>query len=614
MDILFFNLGLFLSHRLEDTAKYMKHYLFIFLLLFITGELAAQLDLDKDYSYDHLEELLVKAREENNHHMLADVYYKLGLFEKEKLNNDKLAYENFSRSRDYYKIINNQDQLFMVERLIIGKSMETGLYSEAISSLSKILDKYENKNETEKTILLYMDLSKAYKGKGDIERELEYQNLALSQNKQLGNEELEMEIFLNRIDSYRDINELDSAMLFSKIVLKNALESEHNEYACKALSKQGRIFQIQKNYKAALASFKQAQVPCGNRPYSADRLNMYEGLSSSYEKLGDFGQAYEYVKKYSALNDSILNQERSTSLSNLSYKFGVQEKNKELKLLELENNYALERNSQQRRALWVLGLGLAALTVLLYYTIRVYKQRIEANRLITIQKEEINNQQISKLEDDIKINSMKSMLEGQEIERERIAKDLHDSLGGVLSTIKLQFDSVQNKVKGVGDIREYKKAHTLIDAAVDEVRSISQNLQPSSLENLGLIAAIKDLINRFDGPKYPDIDFQFYSFPEGLNKMTSLYIYRMVQELLHNSIKHAQASEIMIQLIKDEDELVIHFEDDGIGFDPENTRKGGMGMDNLKGRASYLKGSITIDSKIGEGSSFLIHIPYSYAG
>lgn len=587
--------------------------IFVLLCFFIVVGLSAQLDLSAEYTYDQLEEYLLEAREENDHRMLADVYYKLGVFEKEKLNNDELAYEYFARSRDYYKIVDDPNQLFMVERLIIGKSMESGLYSEAISSLTNMLEKYTSDKDADKVILLFLDLSQAYKGKGDTEKELEFQNLALSQNKIQGNKFLEVQIFLDRIDAYLNINELDSAMLTADMVLIDADELNRADFSCKALSKKGDIFLLQKKYSDALESFKEAQKSCGSRPYSLDRLRLYEGLSNSYERLGSYDKAYTFIKKYAALNDSILDQERSRSLSNLSYKFSLQEKNKDLKLLELENNYALDRNSQQRRALWVLGIGLAALAILLYYTIRVYNQRIEANRLINIQKQEINNQQISKLEDDIKINSMQSMLEGQEIERERIAKDLHDSLGGVLSTIKLQFDSVQSKVKEVADIEEYSKAHKLIDAAVDEVRSISQNLQPSSLENLGLKPAIKDLINRFDGPNIPEIDFQFYSFPDNLDKMTSLYIYRMVQELLHNSIKHAQASEIMIQLTRDEDELVIHFEDDGIGFDPEKTRKGGMGMENLKGRASYLKGSITIDSKIGEGSNFMIHIPYEHA-
>ncbi len=592
----------------------MKHAFSLLVFLCLSLLSTAQIDLEKNYSYDELKAFLDKAREENNHKNLADVYYRLGLFEKEKLSDDNQAYINFARSREYYQLIDNQAQIFVVDRLLIGKFMDSGLYSEAINSLTKMLEEYKDAENPSMKALLYLDLSKAYNGKGDVESELRYQNLALSQNKIAGDKELEVEILLSKIESYINLSELDSAMMTTNSVLASLTEtSENNVNTCKALLKKGEIFYTQNNYENALASYNEAREYCGSKSYSKERLSLYDGLSKTYEKVKEYDKAYTQVKRYSSLNDSILNYERLKSLNNLSYKYNVQKQKKEFKQLELEKEKNLELNSQQRRALWVLGIGLAALSLLLYYTITVYNQRIQANKLINKQKEEINAQQISKLEDDIKLNSMQSMLEGQEIERERIAKDLHDSLGGVLSTIKLQFDSVQNKVPLVGEVRAYNQAHKLIDSAVDEVRSISQNLQPSALENLGLKAAIGDLINRFEGPSYPDIDLQVYNFPDNLDKMTCLYIYRMVQELLHNSIKHAEASEIMIQLTKDESELVIHFEDDGKGFDPENTRKGGMGMDNLRGRASYLKGSITLDSKIGEGSSFLIHIPHKNA-
>ncbi len=588
----------------------IRTLIYIFLFIPIIG--SAQIDLDKEYGYEQLEIILNKARESNDHQMLADVYFKLAEFEKEKLNNLNQAFEYYTRSRDYYKIVENESQLFAIDRIIINKSMDAGLFSESIKSLNKLESNLNPKIDQSKMILIYADLSKAYHGLGDIEKEIYYQNLALELNKSEGNRLIEMELLLARIKSYINIAEYDSALYISNNVMAKAIDTEEKEIACEVLLEKGHLFYRLKNFDAALDAYDEAQIFCNSKPYNDERLKLYKGLAQTFEAFNKYDQAYLFSSKYAALNDSILNQERNNSINNLTYKFSVKEKNKELKLLELENTYAKERNSQQRRALWVLGLGLAALAIFLYYTIYVYNQRIKANRLINVQREEINTQRISKLEDDIKINSMQSMLEGQEIERERIAKDLHDSLGGVLSTIKLQFDAVQSKVKSVSKIEEYRRAHRLIDSAVDEVRSISQNLQPSSLENLGLIPAIKDLINRFDGEGYPEIDFQYYSFPHSLNKMSSLYIYRMVQELLHNTIKHAKATEIMIQLTKDEDELVIHFEDDGIGFDPNKTRKGGMGMENLRSRANYLKGSITIDSYPGRGSSFLIHIPYEH--
>ena len=260
--------------------------------------------------------------------------------------------------------------------------------------------------------------------------------------------------------------------------------------------------------------------------------------------------------------------------------------------------------------MYILTAGLLLLLALLYYIINFYRQKLLADEIINGQKQEIAQQKIRELEDNIKISSMQSMLEGQEIERERISKDLHDSLGGLLSTIKLQFDSVKAKVDTVNNLKEYRSANKMLDTAVEEVRSISQNLQPGSLMKLGLIPALKDMFNRFDEDIYPEIDFQVYDIPEKLPNMIALSIYRVIQELLHNTIKHAEANEVLIQINKENDELVIQFEDDGKGFDIDNLKRKGMGLENIRSRINYLKGQINFDSKLGEGTSVLIHVRY----
>ncbi|HQV68074.1 MAG TPA: sensor histidine kinase, partial [Saprospiraceae bacterium] len=256
------------------------------------------------------------------------------------------------------------------------------------------------------------------------------------------------------------------------------------------------------------------------------------------------------------------------------------------------------------------AFGLFIVLLSLYFIIKFYDQRISTTKIITEQKEEINQQKIRELEDNMKMNSMRSVIEGQETERERIAKDLHDSLGGLLSTIKLHFDHVSSKNSELQHQKEYNQAYQLLDTAVDEVRTISRDLQPGSLQNLGLVPAIKDLINRFEAENYPDIDFQYYEMPDKIDKMISLSVYRIVQELLTNSLKHAQATEILIQINTEEDELVIQYEDDGIGFDQSNLKRKGMGLENIRSRVNYMHGSISIESENAMGMAVMIRIKY----
>ncbi|MBT8191117.1 MAG: sensor histidine kinase, partial [Bacteroidia bacterium] len=243
-----------------------------------------------------------------------------------------------------------------------------------------------------------------------------------------------------------------------------------------------------------------------------------------------------------------------------------------------------------------------------YYIVRFYSEKINTAKIIEEQTEKINLQKITELKDRIRINSMQSMIEGQELERERIAKDLHDSLGGLLSTIKLQIDNIKSKSNGKLDEKEVETTTHLLDAAVGEVRTISQNLQPGALSRLGLIPAIQDLVNRYDGKYGPEIDLQHFDIPIKMNQNLALGIYRVVQEILTNAIKHARASEILVQLNRKGEEIIIHIEDDGVGFD-QKKRYQGMGLENIRSRVNYLKGNMEIDSRVKEGTSFIIHIP-----
>jgi signal transduction histidine kinase len=314
---------------------------------------------------------------------------------------------------------------------------------------------------------------------------------------------------------------------------------------------------------------------------------------------------------YSLLNDSIANKTRYESAANLAIKYGVKEKQTSIELLKIEKEFEIAKNAAQRRTLYLLTIGLFVVLLSIYFIIKFYDQQIKTNKIINAQKEEINQQKIRELEDNIRISSMRSVIEGQEIERERIAKDLHDSLGGLISTIKLQFDQVINKNENISHQKEYKKAYQLLDDAVNEVRTISRNLQPSALNELGLVRAIKDLINRFEGDNVPEIDFQNYNIPEKMDKIVALSVYRIIQELLINSIKHAHASEILIQINSEDDELVIQYEDDGIGFDKNAIKSEGMGLGNIQSRVKYMGGQIHMDSSPGRGLSVFISVKYS---
>jgi two-component system, NarL family, sensor kinase len=333
-------------------------------------------------------------------------------------------------------------------------------------------------------------------------------------------------------------------------------------------------------------------------------------LAEIHRTTGDYEKAYKYLYLYSTVNDSLLNVKRQQIINRLRIQLQSFEQQAKIKVLEKEKNVADIVNRMQKIVSVALLIASFIILIGTYFTIRNYQKRMNANQIIHVQNEEINKRKITDLENNLKIETMHSMITGQEAERERIAKDLHDSLGGLLSTVKLHFDAIQTQDEHVSDLKEYRKAYSLLDDACNEVRDISNNMQPGALLSMGVVPAISDLVNRFHSDETPQIDFQHFDVSNNIEQTTALNIYRIVQELLTNSLKHANATHILIQLDQKEDELMITVEDDGAGYNPDAVDKG-MGTGNIASRVNFLKGDLNIHSVRTEGTSTLITIPLS---
>lgn len=331
-------------------------------------------------------------------------------------------------------------------------------------------------------------------------------------------------------------------------------------------------------------------------------------LAEIHKNLKHWSTAYDYLARYSIINDSLINDRRQRVIDRLLVsKESLEQK---LQIRDLVKDQKISEFQNRLRNVLTFSLLFGSVIVLFgaYFTIRNYQHRFNANQIIHSQTEEINRQRITELENNVKIQSMHSMIQGQEAERERVAKDLHDSLGGLLSTVKLHFDAIQSQDTRIGRLQEYKRAYTLLDEACKEVRQISNNLQPGALHKLGLVPAINDLVNRVRTPDAPVIDFRHYNVNGSLDSRVSLNVFRIVQELLNNALKHSDASEISIVLSQSNNLLNIVVQDNGKGYEP-GAIKMGMGTENIASRVNYLKGDLSIHSVIGEGTTTQIEIP-----
>jgi signal transduction histidine kinase len=199
-------------------------------------------------------------------------------------------------------------------------------------------------------------------------------------------------------------------------------------------------------------------------------------------------------------------------------------------------------------------------------------------------------------------------IDAMERERSRIARDLHDDVGPLLSVIKFQIDNAGEYHPS--EKLQLDKASQGIDHLIDRMREIANNLMPAVLERKGLIDAIEEYISRLDPSISLPIHFS-YAPDIILERDQSINLYRIVQEVIHNCIKHARANSLTIKLDKQDGMLVMLFKDDGIGFDYDKKALDGkgFGLNSLLSRARIMGGKMEVQSSAGKGSLLIFEIP-----
>jgi two-component system, NarL family, sensor kinase len=207
---------------------------------------------------------------------------------------------------------------------------------------------------------------------------------------------------------------------------------------------------------------------------------------------------------------------------------------------------------------------------------------------------------------------MQAEMESQESERRRLAADLHDSIGGMLSTIRVGLSSL---ARTLPDPKSIDEAKLMLDDTISSVRRISRDLMPSTLERFGFLNAIRELCERFEGTSKIEIKFSEPDEIPEMDKQRQLMLFRIIQELLNNAIKHSNAKRIDVTILNDQG-MYVSVEDDGVGFDPtiemkENQNGKGLGLFNIENRARLLGGKLEYPKPV-KGSKTVLRIPIKH--
>ncbi|WP_343693972.1 tetratricopeptide repeat protein [Chitinophaga sp.] len=349
----------------------------------------------------------------------------------------------------------------------------------------------------------------------------------------------------------------------------------------------GTIATQQKQYKKAISYYQRCLK---NLPQNLSLEHIewvYEHLADAYYHTGNFNKAYINEVAYLKVKDSTLPLKVQQSIADLQEKYETEKKEHALALEQEKTARLQATNSYQLRLLFLLSgivLLVGGMGGVIIWNVR--RKQILANEL-------------KDKEQALKTNI--AMLAGREQERNRIARDLHDRLGGTLCSVQLCVDSMNDSPP----VKE--KINMLLDTAINDVRRISHDLSDNILLKYGLEAGLKDIRESIEMTGQLKVTL----YLQGLEKLpmhVSVEIYYIIRELATNAIRHSEASQLFIQVRGEKNELVLTVEDNGKGFDPVAMNKG-MGLANIETRVRKLKGDYTIDTVKGNGSCFYFSIP-----
>ena len=321
-------------------------------------------------------------------------------------------------------------------------------------------------------------------------------------------------------------------------------------------------------------------------------LELYDITAKAYTELGLYKQANIYKDEYINLSDSLFNIDRIQTASRLAVRSRMAEKDKEIAQKELA--LAHSEMTHKNKNFWIISISITLISLI----------------IISILTYINNRNKIKSQEKQMEINHLKDTVEGEENERKRLASELHDGLGGILTAIKIHFEILGQRFQQIKNDSTYEENIKLIDDASIELRKTAHNLAPDLITQHGLVFAIQAFCDRVSSNKL-NMSFQVLGTDsDNRNTGIDLTIYRIVQELIHNIIKHSQASKGLVQIHFIDNFISITVEDNGIGI-PANILKttNGIGLQNIKARIHSINGSIGFNSKPNKGTSINIEIP-----
>ncbi|MCL2247223.1 MAG: sensor histidine kinase [Lentimicrobiaceae bacterium] len=385
-------------------------------------------------------------------------------------------------------------------------------------------------------------------------------------------------------DAWLVIPDYDKALKFAKISLEYSIQNNVSHRIASSMCNVSKCYLKLKQWKKAEETAFQALETDTSIEYVNSLLYQVIAISNIWLKNSEkayiyFGKSIEAIHEYS-------NENFQASISEMEVLYETEKKEMQIATLEAE----------KRLMIWlsiaggvVLLLGLAAFFLLWQWT---------------MQKRRLAESYIKQLEQEKQIIATQSVLDGEVQERTRLARDLHDGMGGKLTILKIHLERLKQIVGFNREQEEqYNVVADILNDSVREMRRVSHNLMPETLSRAGL----KPAVDEFCRTMTPQVVFSYFGNESRLDLKLEVLAYRSIYELVNNALKYAGASQIMVQIVHDTNNVSFTVQDDGCGFDPTAATEG-MGLQSIRTRVASFGGDIQIDSKAGVGTEVNVEL------
>ena len=396
---------------------------------------------------------------------------------------------------------------------------------------------------------------------------------------------------------YLDSDSLQQASIFFEKA-RRIYQINSNKYNLARSNLQiARVKKKQKKYNEAIAVIQQTLQYCAEGGFLKLKEEALYQMALVYKEQSDYKNAYNAFADYVATKDSVLNEKNQESINQLLIEFETEKKERQIAEQELQiTQKTLESKHKSTAIIFLSG----TLLIILLIAFIVYS-RIREKQERRLNQERMQMQQVQ----------MKVVLESQESERKRFARDLHDGFGQLITAVKIMLSQMHSSTSEQERSEIALKSNEVLDSMHAQLREIAHNLMPEQLMEEGLEAALRDYALRITKNTDIQIEVNTFGLDKTLNQAVEINLYRIIQEWINNVIKYSGAKNMSLQLTGFDNEINLLIEDNGKGFDKEKLLKSsGWGWKNIQSRLEAINGKLEIDSKEGSlGTSFILDFP-----